>query len=404
MNRTFKPIANPYAASASGKPVGDPAMFFGRTELIQRIAHTIQKSRSGSKCILIYGQYRSGKSSVLYHLQKVLEKDKDLLVLNLGSIAAIADPDSKISFSLQILGTILRELRYAIESRVDKDFTPLNFSIPSDFHSHPNPLQYFMNTFSNFKRKASKQEDWRDIRVVLLIDDFQYIYDLIVTGKISGSFMQSWKTLLQVNHFSTVLVGQDVMPKFKEAFPNEFGATQDFRVTYLAESDAIQLIEHPIRIAGEKGESRYRGQAIKRILELTAGSPYYIQIVCDQLVRYMNDKRVNFVTEADVEYLKNELIHGVNALYLDVFYNLIYSGDISADAISNEDALKVLKVIADNSGETNLCPRDRIVCETDSPIEAILNDLVERDVLARERKRCYQIRVGLFKEWLIANG
>ena len=400
----FEEIENPYAAYAEGGVVGEPKMFFGREELIRNIAHAIQESRLDSKCIVVFGQKRSGKSSVLHHLKASLQKDSELLILDLGNLGSIQEEDSSVPLLHQILKRILTVLEYAIEDRVDAGFTSLALPIPDDseFYGHPAPLQCFQDTFERLKRQVARHEDWRGVRAVLLIDEFQYIYARIVAGKIPESFMQNWKALLQANYFSAVLVGQDVMPKFKERFPNEFGTTQDERVTYLTQGDARRLVDEPIRIGGPQGESRYREQAIERILELTAGSPFYIQIVCNRLVEYMNSKHAALVTAADVEHVKNELIAGVNALGLDKFDNLINSGDTSADAISDEDARKVLKVIADNS-RTGLCHRDTIVCETHLPLDTILNELVKRDVVER-REESYQIQVGLFKEWLIVNG
>ena len=395
----FETIENPYATYAEGGVVGDPTMFFGRDELIQNIAQAIQTSRLQSKCVLVFGQKRSGKSSVLYHLQTFLQKDKDLLILNLGNIGTLADRDAKKPLLYQFLNRILTNLGRAIKRKQQDGFSSLELSIPGkEFYEHPAPLQRFEETFEELKDLVSGQADWRGIRVVLLIDEFQYIYDRILAGEIPASFMQNWKALLQANYFNAVLVGQDVMPKFKLRFPNEFGTTQDERVTYLRPEDARRLIDEPIRI---KGKSRYREQAIERILALTAGSPFYIQMLCNRLVEYMNGKHAGLVTEADVEQVKNELIHGVNALDLDKFDNLINSGDTSADAISNSDALKVLKVIADNS-VTGLCHRDRIDCETIS-VDTVLDDLEKRDVVER-REQSYQIQVGLFKEWLIVNG
>lgn len=400
----FEEIENPYAAYAEGGVVGDSKMFFGREELIQNIAHAIQESRLDSKCIVVFGQKRSGKSSVLHHLKASLQKDSELLILDLGNLGSIQEEDSSAPLLHQILKRILTVLEYAIEDRVDAGFTSFALPIPDDseFYGHPAPLQCFQDTFERLKRQVARHEDWRGVRAVLLIDEFQYIYARIVAGKIPESFMQNWKALLQANYFSAVLVGQDVMPKFKERFPNEFGTTQDERVTYLTQGDARRLVDEPIRIGGPQGESRYREQAIERILELTAGSPFYIQIVCNRLVEYMNSKHAALVTAADVEHVKNELIAGVNALGLDKFDNLINSGDTSADAISDEDARKVLKVIADNS-RTGLCHRDTIVCETHLPLDTILNDMVKRDVVER-REESYRIQVGLFKEWLIVNG
>ena len=400
----FEEIENPYAAYAEGGIVGDAQMFFGREELIQNIAHAIQESRSGSKCVVVFGQKRSGKSSVLHHLKESLQKDRNLLILDLGNLGSVQDESSHVPLLHQILKRIITVLEFAIEDRVDEGFSSLNLLIPGDseFYGHPAPLQCFQDTFERLKRQVARHEEWRGVRAVLLIDEFQYIYERIVAGKIPGAFMQNWKALLQANYFSAVLVGQDVMPKFKERFPNEFGTTQDERVTYLTPEDARRLVDEPIRIGGPHGASRYREQAIERILALTAGSPFYIQIICNRLVEYMNRKRAALVTEADVEHVKNELISGVNALGLDKFDNLINSGDTSADAISDEDALRVLKVIADNS-KAGPCHRDTIVCETHLPVDTILNDLVKRDVVER-REQSYQIKVGLFKEWLIVNG
>ena len=69
----FEEIDNPYAAYAEGGVVGDPEMFYGREELIANVSKTIRESRTQSKCVVIFGQKRAGKSSVLYHLKKLRE-------------------------------------------------------------------------------------------------------------------------------------------------------------------------------------------------------------------------------------------------------------------------------------------------------------------------------------------
>jgi len=400
----FEEIENPYAAYAEGGIVGDPEMFYGRYELIKNIVAAIQKSRTQSKSFIVYGQKRSGKSSILYHLKKRLEKEEDILILDLGNIGIILDEDSSVPFLYQILWSILNELKYGIEDRIDSGFNSLDVSFPTylEFYAHPSPLVYFKDMFDIYMHKTSQLDDWRKVRIVVLIDEFSYIYELIVTGRITELFMKNWKALLQENYFSVVLAGQDLMPKFKQNFPNEFGTTQDERVNYLKRDDAIKLIDEPIRIGGKQGKTRYRERAIEWILNLTAGSPFYIQIICNRVVEHMNRKHDIYVTEAQVDHVKNELIRGVNALSLDKFDNLINSGDKSKDAIGDEYALNVLTVIAKNS-QTGPCNRSRITCGTSVPVDTILDDLLKRDVIEREKEQCYQILVGLFKEWLIAN-
>ena len=135
----------------------------------------------------------------------------------------------------------------------------------------PTPLRYFQELLTRFQPAAAKTEDWQYMRIVLLIDEFSYLYGYIKDGRLSEEFMKNWKGLLQDNLFSAVLTGEDVMPKFKDEFPNEFGVTQDERVSYLFTEDATRLIDEPIRIEGPTGESRYRERAIRHILDLLSG-------------------------------------------------------------------------------------------------------------------------------------
>ncbi len=398
----FEEIHNPYAPYAESGIVEDPQMFYGREELIQNMAWAIQNAKT--KSVVVYGQKRAGKSSILFHLKKKLQTDKSLLVLDWGNIGSIRDKYSQTPLLYQILWGILEQLQFALEDKVEEGFTSLELPLPFSslqFYSHPDPLTFFNEIFGRYKRKTSKLAGWENVRIVLLIDEFTYIFDWILKGEISDSFMKNWKALLQENYFSAVLVGQDYMPKFKLRFPNEFGTTQDERVTYLRREDAIRLIDEPLRIGGRQGESRYREQAIETIFTLTAGSPFYIQIICNRLVEYMNRKRAKFVTEADVKQVRNDLITGVNALDVGKFDNLINSGDTSSDAISDDDALKVLTAIALNS-RTGLCNRSNIACETQTPVDEILRDLVNREVI-EQRDQNYRIRVELFKEWLMAH-
>jgi hypothetical protein len=260
----------------------------------------------------------------------------------------------------------------------------------------------FEDTLKRCKRSFSAPLFGRTTHIVVLIDEFSYIHGQIVAKKLSTDFMKSWKALMERDYFSVVLAGQDVMPRFKQEFRNEFGIFQDERVSYLQAEDAESLIVDPVRIGGRNGESRYREQAVQRILELTAGSPFYIQILCNRLVEYMNRKRAKLVTDADVEHVKDELVKGVNSLGIDKFDNLISSGDTSQDAVGEQEALEALTKLATN-GAGAFRHTVSAIDENVQQTERALNDLVNREVLKRERNNEFSIRVGLFREWLVTN-
>lgn len=396
----FQEIINPYN---EGPIVSNPEMFYGRDRMIENIANAIQESHTQNKCVVVYGQKRSGKSSIMFHLKEELE-NRNLVVLDLGNIGEYLDEHSRIEFSYQILWLILNSLEEVIEDRIGDGASSLEISIPcaAEFYEHPTPMILFKEVFRTYRHLSSQQADWQDIQLVLFIDEFSYIYGQILTGRISKTFMKNWKALMQANYFNAVLVGQDVMERFIETFQNEFGIAQRERVTYLDREDAKKLIVEPILIKGPVDDNRYREpRAIERILELTAGSPFYIQMFCRRLVEHMNLKRAIYVTYSYVEHVKNELMRGRNALGLSNFENLYNSGEVNKN--KDDDVVEILKAIAIHS-QTGPCNRSQIDCETKLPIDALLDELVERDVINREKENYYTIKVGLFKEWLLANG
>jgi hypothetical protein len=400
----FTEIFNPYSSYARGGVVVKKSMFFGRDSVIERVTRVICEAREERKSLVIFGQKRSGKSSILYHLNKHFEDVEDLLVLNIGDIGALLEEATTQSLLTRIFWSILSALQSALKDEEANGRPSLGLSFLRDveFYNHPYPVGCFKEYFQEFKRAIARVPEWQDIRVIVLIDEFSYIYGKIMTGDITDDFMKIWKGILEGYFFSLVLVGQDTMPKFIQKYPNGFGTIEEIRLNYLEDIDARALIVDPIRIGGREGESRYREKAVESIIDLTAGSPFYIQIVCNRLVMYMNTKRTPLVTEADVDQVKQKFIQGAQALDENDFDNLLASGDNAPDAISSTDAKSVLKAIAVNS-RRGPCKRDAITCQTSQPIDIILEDLVRRQVIEQKDDQYYRIKVGLFKEWLLAH-
>jgi tetratricopeptide (TPR) repeat protein len=399
-----EPMENPYVPEAG--PVDSESMFYGRRDLIQQAIDALSNPQQRTASLAFFGQKRAGKSSVLLHLKRRLEADPRMLPLYLGNMGDFLDDHSRVPLLYQILWTILSCLERVVSEAETSRTKPLGFTCGTDveFYEHPTPLTRFRDLVAAFHSEAARHSDWKEIRPVLMIDEFTYVHGRLVSGKLPEDFMKNWKAILQSGRFSCVLVGQDVMRKLKNRFPNELGTVQDLTVGYLAESDARALIDEPIRIGGPGGESRYKEQAVDHILELTAKSPFYIQIVCHRLVNFLNDQHERYITKSHVEQVLETLVAGDQKLGQDKFDNLLTSGDTSADAISEADALAVLRVIAQSVGTTGrACSRSSIAAETSAPIDAILADLVERSVLERERGAYYMIRVGLFAEWLRVN-
>lgn len=371
----FDEIPNPYGRYSGGAPVEDEEMFFGRTELIYRVIRYLSSGSLG-QCFVLYGQKRSGKSSVLKQVERQLGNSVLFAPISAGTFA----PGNLWGSFARLL---LQELTFRLEDAgVD---IPENWPSRSDVEASP------LETIRDVVRRLTKQGS----QLVVAIDEFTYIYENTY-GDVEN-FMRGWKALLEAKTFNALLVGQDTMPRFKQAFPNEFGVTHDERISYLTEEEAAALASKPILL---DGLSRYRGQALHRLFDLTAGSPFFLQIACDRLVRHLNLRKAAFVTEADIDQIARMLTVGNEALPPERFDALVTAAGEKVATIPRDNLWRVLGRIARESLHSGWCYRDALA-ELPRSTEAV-KDLVDREILAMESERA-SIRVGLFAAWLRAN-
>lgn len=393
----FAIISNPYAPLADGGPVEDNSMFYGRNEFIKNITKAILSA--DSKQIIIYGQKRSGKSSVLFHLKEALDAETNqafCINFSLGDIVEDLDTNTFYHKILSLIGETLEDLEFEGESVPE-------FNAPSlsDFEQNV-AADLFRKSLKRFKRSCRKTEGWENRKLVVMIDEFTYLYTAILKKQVSDNIMQQWKAITQNkdSRFSVVLVGQDVVPKFKAMYPNPFGVIEDKRLTYLNPIDAKALIEKPIWDES-RNQSRFLGSAINRILDYTSCNPYYIQIFCARLVDYLNKKKINEVTEVEVKLIADSFISGEQSLTADKFDNLLTAGDADLEAIPLEDTIQILKQIADNSRNIPMCARENILLKDKEYDNSILQDLMDREVIESPQSGYFKIKVKLFQEWLL---
>ena len=392
----FQTLENPYAPFAEGGPVDDPEMFFGRDELLNRL-ETSLRSRSGRKSIVMFGQKRAGKSSMIEHLRRRLAESDDILPVSfsLQEMASDLSEAALLHRIVQGISEALEDLR--LQGRDVPELSP-----PRIDEMHSNATLRFLQVMSGLVREMSQRST--GFHIVLLIDEFTEIFKAIRNERIPREFMKAWKAIIEKGYFSSVLVGQDIMPAFKAAFPNEFGVTEDIRVTYLDEAAARALVQRPI------GEERFAGDAVRLLLDLTANSPYYTMMFCARLVDYMNATRSMVVTAADILTVKNHMLLGDDRrqddrrLTADKFDNLLAAGDgVQDSGIDPEHTHAVCAAIARTGGE-GWCARESMGGMFEpAELNTLLSDLEDRDVVER-KGTAYRLRVGLFRDWLTLRG
>jgi Tfp pilus assembly protein PilF len=392
----FEKFDNPYS-SLVGKIATDRKYFYGRWELIETLKDAILNSPSG-KSHVIYGQKRAGKSSVLYHLQR-----------------AFSDPAVPIGFSIYSqLEMTLPGFLYLIAHGIDQDLSKRE--VAQDRPACP-PLSALRQdceiVFQEYLDAAvqfyTAKVFGRRPYLILMLDEFSHLYSQIVKNKLPREFMKYWKSLIEQSNFSAVLVGQDTMPYFIDSFRNEFQLGLRKRISYLEETDALHLIEEPIMIRNAQGEvceSRYKSEAAQRVFEYTFGSPFFTHTFCNELVQYMHERRAAYVSDVDIDRVKELLVRGERCLRLADFDCLLTTGDADMNTFEEVKVVAVLSAVAaETKHYQEYCDRTRVLptgVSTDE-VDNILADLLKREVLQEQGSGKYRIRLRLFREWLNAN-
>lgn len=365
----FEPIQNPYIDGPK-LTWENRHMFFGRDEMIDALAK--QLCHDNVEAVAIYGQKRTGKSSIFEFLKKRLEDEFFVVLIDAASVM-----DSEVSF-YEVIKDYL--IDYLEDEDADEDLIDDLSDMDVEDYAH----------FIRFMRRINEWISAEGLnRVLIMIDEFTSLYYFIQDEHkaIDSVFMNRLKTMIDERLFKMAMIGQDSMEAFIEAYPNQFQSISLKRVNYLEESDALKLINIPI---ATNGTSRYLEHADEAIYRWFNGQPYYLQRYCKRLVEAMNDHHYSYITMAIAQDQKDKLIQEEKDSF---FNNLIEKGDqISLDIVSR---------IAHSRDQIDGWVRMDSLHLTEDEMK-LFNRLVHREVIAYKAstKQC-RIIIPFFKDWLI---
>lgn len=402
----FEPIENKFKIISGGDPVHDKSMFYGRDKdiasIISQIKNAPLDSKSG-KCLVLYGQTRTGKSSILHHLQVQLrEQGEENIIIDMESLGKLGLNGNNITeFLYKLLRTFNKEItKHHPElasiikaSGIDMDAKSLL--------SNPDQSQLRFNEIFDDVYEIIKEQE-KAYHIVLMIDEFTYIYDWIRQGTMTDRIMKFWKAFMQTHNIFAVIIGQDHMMQFMadRRFTNDFGIMELMKVSYLSKDDAQRLMDEPIMYVNEHGEriSRYKEGALDRLYELTSGSAFLIGKLCAGLVEYLNDTHSVFITRAHIDDYIKKMLPTFDQINFDPQYRDL--SEIGEESTIVDQNKAMLQRIAECSNKKEYTPIEDVVHSEED--RRILNRLEQRDVIIISNGERCKIKVALYKEWLIA--
>jgi hypothetical protein len=288
----FRYIPNPYVV---GAPLGTGSpLFFGRADLLAFIAENLAAAHRNN--LVLIGQRRTGKTSLLKQLPARLGDAYVPVYLDGQSLGL--DP-GMASFFL----ALATEIANALEDR------GLAVERPDPALFAGAPAAAFEQVFLQRVRQAVG-----DRHVLLLLDEFEELEAATRRGALDLSVFGFLRHLAQhAQNLSVVFCGTRRLEELAADYWSALFNIALYRhVGFLARPEAERLIEEPVAPFG----MRYDGLALEKIWRVTAGHPYFLQMLCHSLVNRHNRSERGYVTVAEVNAALDEILAAGEAHFL----------------------------------------------------------------------------------------
>jgi len=274
----FQFIPNPYVV---GTPLqmGSP-LFFGREDVIAYIQENLAALHRNN--LVLTGQRRTGKTSLLKQLPAHL--GDDYLPVYLDGQSLGLDPGLPNFFI-----NLATEIMFALE---DRGFF-IDVPEPDDFNN--SPASTFEKQFLPAVRKVIG-----DRHLLILLDEFEELESAIQRGNLDASIFSFLRHIIQHSeNLSVIFCGTHRIEELAADYWSVLFNISLYRsIGFLERNEAFRLIQDPVA----EFDMRYDDLALDKIWRVTAGHPYFLQLLCHSLVNWHNQTERSYVTISGREH------------------------------------------------------------------------------------------------------
>jgi hypothetical protein len=232
--------------------------------------------------------------------------------------------------------------------------------------------------------------------LLLVFDEFEAFENLVDDGILPPTLFPYLRHLMQHSEgLSFVFVGTRRLEEMSADYWSVlFNIALYRKIGYLSDESATQLICDPVQ-----PNLVYDDLALDKILRVTSGHPYFLQLVCYTLVKRANAQRTGYATISDVNAAVDEMLRlgEVHFAYLWQRSTPVERALLMAMAhLMDRDAPFHATDLMQS-----LWPYEIFL--TPAEISTGLNRLVERDILrevAEGATSLYELKVGLIGLWV----
>jgi hypothetical protein len=429
----LKPVVSPYTI---GDPVEGDA-FVGREDIINQLSELWRQNKS-VQSVVLYGHRRMGKTSILRNINNRLgdnvrlayvnmllktnpQGEADILMFICDQIkiaTGVAIP-TNAEFSAFPETTCLRYIQEVLE-RMDANEDPLprrergqetTLNDPNPEASHNAPATLLptwekglgdegisMPSSEPPSPIAPLPQKISSRKLIIAIDEFEQIDELIAAQKISPSFLSFLRGLVQISPqiafaFAGLHTLEERVANYSDPF---FASFIPIPVGFLSLGATRQLLANP---ADPDFPLDYTPETLDNIYQLTAGQPYLTQLVGFQLVRHYNQQVFESGHTRDPIFTIDDL----NTVIQDpVFFDrgrYYFTGVWNQASQDVPHQQTILTALAPHLTGLSLSELSTVTNLTLTELNAALKVLERHDVAVCEQEK-WRISIELFRRWV----
>jgi tetratricopeptide (TPR) repeat protein len=264
-------LTNPYI---TGQPITAPGNFYGRRDIVQDIFNRLRTTPE-QNILVIHGQRRIGKTSLLYFLAHQAEKQ-----FSREFIPVVVD----------LLGSkntqrLFEEISDQITLALKRKRIKLDHIIESHTQSNKPRLQVIL-------------EKIHPLRVLLFIDEFDYLGDPSIFPNPADlvSLLEKIRTFVKEEKriFFVFSIGRK-LDQLTTFFQMLFKESPSIELKLLSKQETTALITNPVAEVFE-----YSEDSLNEIYKLTGGHPFITQALCSSVFDRMRYPERTRITNQDV--------------------------------------------------------------------------------------------------------
>lgn len=364
----------------TGTPLKTDDVFVGREDVFTFIRENLLGAHQNN-VIILHGQRRTGKTSVLYRLGQVMADTHVGVLVDMQGKPARGEAD--------FLFSIADDITFALEEHGAEIEPPER----SDFADAP---EFFFR--ARFLRSLYPHLNGKHL--LLMFDEFEELQRRVEDGRLQPDIFPFLRNLMQHEErvdfvFSGTHKLEDLGAEYWSIL---FNIAVYKPITFLSSADVHRLIQEPVATYGVE----YDPLAIERISQVTAGHPYFTQLVLHEMIVYHNEHERNYLTVADVNRVLERIVERGEAHFKYIW------------AESSPEERLVLQGFTELMvGAPSLSPKPANVAEVraflakrghesaDDWTQALAS-LESRDILSRPSARSplYRFKVDLIRLWI----